>query len=80
MPRAPILKLIPSGKKSSEVTYNIELLGVLTASLMGVLFKRDPEAKAEVLVYLNEALTLKKLNHHQKKVTRDAIGIVKRYP
>ena len=80
MPKAPILKLIPSGKKLSEVTYNVELLGVLSASLMGVLFKRDPKAKGEVLAYLQEALTWKRLNRHQKEITRDAIGIVNRYP
>jgi uncharacterized protein YecE (DUF72 family) len=44
------------------------------------LFKRDPEAKAEVLAYLNEALTWEKLNRHQKNITRDAIAIVNRYP
>jgi hypothetical protein len=80
MPKAPILRLISSGKKSSEVTYNVELLGVLSASVMGVLFKRDPKAKAEVLAYLHEALTWRKLNRHQKAVTRDAIEIVNRYP
>ena len=57
MPKTPILKLIPSGKHLGEVTYNVELLGVLSASIVGVLFKRDPEAKVEVLAYLHEALT-----------------------
>jgi hypothetical protein len=80
MPKTPILKLIPSGKKLSEVTYNVELLGVLSASIVGVLFKRDPKAKVEVLAYLHEALSWKKLNKHQKDVTRDAIEIVNRYP
>jgi hypothetical protein len=80
MPKALILKLIPSGKKLSEVIYNVELLGVLFAAVMGVLFKRDPEAKVEVLTYLNEALTWKKLNKHQRDITRDAIEIVNRYP
>ena len=64
----------------SLITSNCLECSQLSASILGVLFKRDPEAKVEVLAYLHEALTWKKLNKHQKDVARDAIEIINRYP
>ena len=44
VPKARILKLVPSGTKLSDVSLNVEMLAALSASLMAVFFAKHRRA------------------------------------
>jgi hypothetical protein len=80
VPKARILKLVPSGTKLSDVSLNVEMLAALSASLMAVFFEEHPDRKDKVAAFLKNGLTSKKLTERQKATLKAAIRIVKSYP
>jgi hypothetical protein len=54
VPKARILKLVPSGTKLSDVSLNVEMLAALSASLMAVFFEEHPDRKDKVAAFLKK--------------------------
>jgi hypothetical protein len=51
VPKARILRLVPSGTKLSDVSLNVEMLAALSASLMAVFFEEHPDRKEKVAAF-----------------------------
>jgi hypothetical protein len=77
--KARILKLVPSGKRLTEVVHNLELESALSAAVLGALIDERPQFKGKVLAYLEQLMKTQRLTKHQQEIVRDAIGIVKMF-
>ena len=83
MPKARILRLVPSkskGTKLNDVSLNVDMLAALSASLMAVFFEEHPDRKDKVVAFLKNGLTSKKFTQRQKSTIKAAIRVVKNYP
>jgi hypothetical protein len=77
-PNTPILRIIPSaGKKLADVARNVELLSVLSSTLLFALVRERPEIKDKVIAELQLTLSDPKLTPHYRELYNDALDIIK---
>lgn len=78
MAKARVFQLIPSGKKLSEVSRNVELLAALSAGVLGALIDERPEFKDRVLTYMRATRVIgaNKRSREQNAILDQAIRIV----
>lgn len=79
MPKAPILRLVPSGKKLSDVAQDVELLAALSGSLMLAVFTKYPDAATLILADLQQSQHMPRLTQGQKQIFAVAFEIVERF-